>query len=40
MRDWSPGDWGTPQGLALFFISGAIVLAGIGVLLWGIAQFF
>lgn len=38
MGNFSPIDWGTPQGLAIFFASFAVMLAGIGVLLWGISQ--
>ena len=34
---WNPMDWGTPKGIAMFFCSGAAVLAGLGVLLWGIS---
>ncbi len=41
-NNWSPFDWSTPQGLARFFISGGValgaILAGVGVLLWGIGQ--
>ena len=38
MDNFNPMDWGTPQGLAIFFASFAVLLAGIGVLLWGIGQ--
>jgi hypothetical protein len=37
MFSGNPMDWGTPQGVAIFFASGALVLASIGVLLWGIS---
>jgi len=38
MSNWNPMDWGTPQGMAIFFVSIAVLLASIGVLLWGISQ--
>jgi hypothetical protein len=31
-------DWGTPQGVAMFFASLAILVASVGVLLWGVGQ--
>jgi len=35
---WSPMDWGTPKGIAIFFMSCSAILVGLGVLLWGIGQ--
>jgi hypothetical protein len=38
MDGYNPLEWGTPRGIALFFVSIAAVVASVGVLLWGIAQ--
>lgn len=38
MGNFSPMDWGTPQGFAIILCGLAAMLAGIGVLLWGISQ--
>jgi len=35
---WTPMDWGTPKGIAIFFTSLSAILVGLGVLLWGVGQ--
>ncbi|MCL1885580.1 MAG: hypothetical protein FWF98_02285 [Dehalococcoidia bacterium] len=35
---WTPMDWGTPKGVAIFFFSLSTILVGLGVFLWGLGQ--